>query len=501
MFSSPSGLTSVRRLSCAAMLLAAAAPMALESQIPLAEFAARRAALLNNVGDGVTLVLGAGEPAQDYLTFEQSRPFYYLTGFREPNASLLMVRVGAFRKMWLFVPPKNPAQEVWNGIRVGAAGAEAALGIEGRNHGELNAVLDSLLRSARQLNVAGDLTGPGEAATPHAQFVSRLRAANPEVRISDVTAAIGTLRGVKSPAEFDRLRIAAGISARGHVAAMRLAVPGVGEFELQAAAEHQWRREGADGPGYTSIVGSGPNSTVLHYGENSRAAQAGDVIVMDMAASFDGYTADITRTIPVSGRFSDAQREIYAVVLDALKSAERQIAVGAPARLMTDSSNMVLSAGLARLGLIEAVGGTYDCGTADRPRNCSQLGLFYMHGIGHGIGLDVHDPETYYETGRIAVGSAFTLEPGIYVRPGTAQLLRDTPRNRALLERLAPALARYEGIGIRIEDDYLVTAERVERASFEVPRELNEVEAMMQMPRTERVPGVVERFLRHRSGK
>lgn len=493
-------LRSLRLAISVAAALAAVAP-AVTAQIPHAEFAARRTALLNNVGDGVTIVLGAGEPAADYLPFEQSRPFFYLTGFREPNATLVMVRAGAMRRSWIFVQPKNPAQEVWNGIRVGAAGAQEALGVEGRTTGELNAVLDSLLRTARQVNVAGDLTGPGDALTPHAQFVARLRATYPEVRVSDVTAAVATLRGAKSPAEFDRLRIAAAISARGHIAAMLMTVPGVGEFELEAAAEYQWRREGADGPGYTSIVGSGPNSTILHYGENSRAAEAGEVVVMDMAASFDGYTADITRTIPVSGRFSGAQREIYQVVLDALKAAERQIAAGAPARALTDSSNAVLAAGLKRLGLMDAIGGTYDCGSAERPRTCSQLGLFYMHSIGHGIGLDVHDPETFYETGRIAVGSAFTLEPGIYVRPGTALLLRDTPRNRALLEQIAPALARYEAIGVRIEDDYLVTANGVERPSAEVPREIDEVEAIMQLPRTDRVPGVVERFLRNRSGR
>jgi Xaa-Pro aminopeptidase len=481
--------------------IAATTPVALSAQIPLAEFAARRDALLSNVPEGVTLVLGAGAPTADYLPYQQSRPFYYLTGFREPEAALVMVRSGRQKRSWIFVPPKNPSDEVWTGARVGVAGAQDALGIEGRAYSELRTFVDSLLRTTRQLNVAGDLDAPGDALTPHAQFIARIRTANPEVRVFDVTSAIATLRGMKSAAEFDRLRIAAEITARGHIAAMRMAVPGVGEFELEAAAEYEWRREGADGPGYESIVGSGPNSTVLHYMANSRAAQAGEVIVMDMAAQFDGYTADVTRTIPVSGRFSDAQKEIYQVVLDALKAAERQITVGAPARAMTDSSNAVLSAGLARLGLIDSVGATYECGNAERSRNCSQLGLFYMHGIGHGIGLDVHDPEVSYETGRVAVGSAFTIEPGIYVRPGTARLLRDTPRNRALIEKISTALARYEGIGVRIEDDYLVTPNGVERVSHDVPREIDEVEAILQMPRTERVPGAVERFLKHRSGR
>lgn len=471
------------------------------AQIPMEEFAARRAALFNIVSDGVTLVLGAGSPAVDYLPYSQSRPFYYLTGFREPDAALVLVKRGGERRAWIFVPPKNPAREVWTGPRLGAAASSAALGIDGREGPELRAVLDSLLTGGGPLNVAGDLGADDGVATPHQQFVDALKAAHANVQVADVTRAIATLRGVKSPAELDRLRIAAAISARGHLAAMRMAVPGIAEFELQAAAEYQWRLEGADGPGYGSILGSGSNSTSLHYQTNDRITVAGDVVVMDMAASFDGYTADITRTIPVSGRFSPAQREIYEIVLNAQKAAERQIRVGAPARAMTDSSNAVLVAGLVRVGLIEAPGATYDCGTTARPRQCSQLGLFYMHGLGHGIGLDVHDPDQYYSTATIGVGSAFTIEPGIYVRVGVVQLIPDTPRNRELIARITPAAERYAGIGVRIEDDYLVTATGVERVSSEVPREVSEVEAVLALPRSARVPGAAERFRRNRSGR
>lgn len=481
--------------------LSAQSPALAPVPIPMSEFASRRDALLSALGDGVTLVLGASEPTEDYSPYQQSRAFYYLTGFREPESALVMVRRGTERHAMIFVPEKNPAREVWTGARLGTAAAYAELGIEGRDNETLRAVLDSLLASGGALFVAGDLGSTQGTATPHRQFVNEFSAAHAAVQITDANRAVSTLRGTKSAGELDRLRIAASISAHGHLAAMRMAQPGVGEFEMQAAAEYTWRREGADGPGYGSIVGSGANSTTLHYVGNGRISEAGDVVVMDMAASFDGYTADVTRTIPVSGRFTPAQREIYQAVLDAQLAAERQIRVGARARTMSDTANAVLNAGLTRLGLIEAPGATYDCGTAERPRECSQLSLFYMHSLGHGIGLDVHDPEQYSRTGIIDVGSAFVLEPGIYVRVGVMQLLPDTPRNKAIVARLAPAAAKYAGIGVRIEDSYIITASGMERVSAEVPRELAEVEAVMALPRTERVPGVAERFKRYRSGR
>jgi Xaa-Pro aminopeptidase len=496
---SASFFRAVRKLR-APLLLAAAFAAELPAQIPAAEFAARRDALATTVGDGVVLVLNTLEPVPDYLPWRLSRPFFYLTGFREPNAALVMIQRGNTREAMLFVPPRDPAQEVWTGPRLGVENVQRSLGMRGRDVGQLYAVIDSLLATNVPLFVIGDLESGPLAVSPHAQIVNSLRAKHPTRRITDATAAVLALRGSKSEAEFDRLRIAAEISARGHLAAMRVIAPGVGEWEIQAAAEYVWRREGADGPGYTSIVGSGPNTTVLHYNASTRVAQAGELVVMDMAAEFDGYSADITRTVPVSGRFTEAQRAIYSLVLDAQLAAERQVRVGAPARAMTDSSNAVLRNGLARLGLTEGPDATYDCSVGARPRQCSQLSLYYMHGLGHGIGLDVHDPDQYYETGIIAVGSAFTIEPGVYVRAQLAEILPDTPRNRALLARIKPALDRFGGIGVRIEDDYLVTARGVERVSAGVPREIAEIERLMAEPRTPRDPSVTERFLRHRTG-
>ncbi len=471
------------------------------AQLPAAEFAARRAALLEAAEDGVILVPGSGEPMPDFLPFAQARHFLYLTGFLEPDAALVMVKRGGERTALLFVREKDPAQEVWTGARVGVAAARERYGVEGRDVETLDAVLDSLLRLAPVLQVAGRTGTSLPDLSRDDQLVAAIIGRHPSLMVKDVGPVVGRLRGRKSPAELERLRIAAEISAQGHLAVMRAVQPGMAEFELQALAEYTWRREGGDGPAYASIVGSGPNATTLHYNRNDRVAQDGEVIVMDMASFFDGYAADVTRTVPVSGRFSAPQRAIYEIVLAAQKAAERQVKVDAPWRALTDAASTVLADGLADLGLTEGAGATYDCGGAERARQCSQLSLYYMHGLGHGIGLDVHDPDQYATTGRIGVGSAFTLEPGLYVRANLLEIIPDTPRNRRLKARIAAAVAMYANIGVRIEDDFLVTDAGVLRASAGVPRELDEVERELARPRPARDASVVERYLRYKTGR
>jgi Xaa-Pro aminopeptidase len=451
---------------------------------PTGEYAARRASLFDALDDGVILVLGAPEPRFDYLAWQQARPFRYLTGFLEPEAALVMVEAGPERHAMLFAREKNPAREVWDGARLGVLAVRDSLGVEGREISTLRSVLDLLLKENKTLHVIGDFAARGQPRTPQDQFLDAIKVAHPEVKVTEVSSSVALLRGKKSRSELALLRTASEISARGHVAVMHAIKPGIGEFQIEAIAEAAWRAEGADGPGYESIVGSGPNSTTLHYNRNGRIARDGELIVMDMAASFAGYAADITRTVPVSGRFTPAQRELYTLVLDAHKAAERQVRAGGPSRAMTDSSNATLRQGLAKLGLIESPDATYDCGTPERARQCPQLGLYYMHGLGHGIGLDVHDPDQYYTTAVIDVGSAFTIEPGVYVRANLMEIIPDTPKNRAYKAKVAAAFARYAGMGVRIEDDYLVTAEGVQRVSAGVPREIDEIEREMAKPRT-----------------
>jgi Xaa-Pro aminopeptidase len=251
------------------------------------------------------------------------------------------------------------------------------------------------------------------------------------------------------------------------------------EFEIQSLIEYTFRRNGADRPSFSTIVGSGPNSTTLHYNADDRQMNAGEVVVMDIGASYRGYAADVTRTVPINGTFTPDQRAIYQIVRDAQAAAERQAKPGAKAQVMSDSASSVLAAGLTRLGLIESPTATYDCGSTQQRQQCPQLELYYMHGLGHGIGLEVHDPDQFYFTGTLAAGSAFTIEPGIYVRENLPEILPKSQRNDALIAKLRPAVTKFRNIGVRIEDDYLITDQGLEWIS-RAPREANEVEAVMR---------------------
>lgn len=455
------------------------------AQISTAELAERRAALLAALRDGVVLTLGAREPVEDYVSFYQTTPFVYLTGYDEPNAALIMVKRNGQSSVMLFVEERDPATEVWTGKRFGPEGASGATGMSARPREQLTSTLDSLLNVVSQLYVVGDVRpmtdedDGGRVLSADEQFVRRFTAAHPSVKVASANRELARLRGRKSPAELDLIRKAAAITVDAQREAMRAIEPEMNEFEIQSLIEYTFRRNGADRPSFATIVASGPNSTTLHYNADDRFMAAGEVVVMDIGASYRGYAADVTRTVPVSGTFTAEQRLIYQIVRDAQAAAERQAKLGARAALMSDSAAAVLAAGLARVGLIASPDATYDCGSTREPRQCSQLGLYYMHGVGHGIGLDVHDPDQASFTGSLAPGSAFTIEPGIYVRHNVLDLLPKTARNDALVARLRPSVERFKNIGVRIEDDYVVTASGVEWVS-PAPREIAEIEAMMR---------------------
>jgi Xaa-Pro aminopeptidase len=391
----------------------------------------------------------------------------------------VLVKRGGQVTQTLFVQPKNPAQEVWTGTRFGPAGATQKTGIPAREAAGLRPALDSLLAAGLALHVVGNF-GEGDFRSVDQQYVAALGRDDRQVR--DLTGALARQRGKKTAAELELIRKAAAITVDAHRQAAAALEPGMNEFELQALVEYTFRRNGADRPSFASIVGSGPNSTTLHYNRNDRFIDANDVVVMDIGASYRGYAADVTRTYPARGTFSPAQRDVYQIVRDAQAAAERNAKPGMPARAMSDSADAVLAAGLARIGLIESAGATYDCGE-NGTRQCPQMRLYYMHGLGHGIGLEVHDPEQYYFTGTVAVGSAFSIEPGIYVRTNTLDIIPDSPKNRAVKDRIRAAVAKYSGIGVRIEDDYIVTEQGLEWVS-RAPREIAEVEAAMKQPAT-----------------
>jgi Xaa-Pro aminopeptidase len=467
------------------MFVALLAPGLLLAQSK-AEYAARRTDLAEKLPDGVFVALGGYEPAQDYVAFVQSPGFYYLTGVKEPDAALIMIkRDNSIKSATMFVRPKQPSKEVWTGTRIGVQGIGEQTGIAGRSSNELYKVLDSLAATGLPFNVVGDVTPPSDddAApafrTPHEQVFDRLKRRNTALKLTTVNDLVDQLRGKKSPTELTMIRNAVDITVRAHKEVIPAIKPGMNEFELQALIEYTFRRNGADRPSFSTIVGSGPNTTTLHYNANDRFIGGSDLIVMDIGASFKGYAADVTRTVPASGTFSPEQRAVYQIVRDAQKAAERQAMAGNDARLMTDSSTAVIAKGLTQLGLIESPGATYDCTTGATPRPCEQVTLFYMHGLGHGIGLEVHDPEQYYFTGKLQPGSAFTIEPGIYVREKLLEEIPDTPRNRAFADKIRGALERYRNIGVRIEDDYIVTTQGLEWVS-QLPREIEEIEEMMK---------------------
>jgi Xaa-Pro aminopeptidase len=312
------------------------------------------------------------------------------------------------------------------------------------------------------------------------------------LRIVSPVQTLTQLRAVKSSAEIDLLQQASWITREAHKEAMRATGPGMNEFEIQALIEYSFRRNGSHRPGFNSIVGSGPNSTILHYSLNERFMEAGDMLVMDIGATFEGYTTDITRSIPVAGRFTVEQRAIYELVLEAQLAAERLASVaGTPFRDLSVAVQEVFGEGLTRLGLIESADATLP-GT---PR--SQVGLFYMHGLGHGIGLDVHDSMTQ----RMEPGTCFTIEPGLYIRPDALDRLGDGPEADLLREKLAPVVARYANIGVRIENSYAFTEAGLVNLAEGIPRTVEEVEAMMaeeSVTGQSRARDLVEAFRRYR---
>jgi Xaa-Pro aminopeptidase len=461
------------------------------------EFARRRQALAAEMGDGVLVVMGNPEPDADYLPFGQNAPFRYLTGVNEPNALLVIARRGPRVDEHLFVMPREPAEEVWQGARLGSEGATRLTGIPSHTTEEMENLLREILTGVRTLYTIAPLSQDGSNnpwQRADQQLVALLQREHGIQRVQDLSDELFRIRQVKSAAELDMLRRSIFITNLAHREAMRAVEPGMNEFEVHALIEATFRRYGAERPSFGSIVGSGPNSTTLHYRSADRYMQDGDMLVMDIGASYNGYAADITRTVPVNGRFSTEQRAIYEIVLAAQKAAEQQARVGMTMQRLNQAATRVIADGLARLGLIESAQATYDCRGGASVGTCPQVGLFYIHGLGHGIGLDVHDPESGYTSGFVN-GSAFTIEPGIYVRHDVLQYLPDTPRNRQLISRIRPVVERYRNIGVRIEDDYFVTQAGVERVSAGAPREIDEIEALMareSLWNRERRPEMVE---------
>ena len=465
------------------------------AQISSAEYAARRDSLAGRIGEGVVLAFGGRTPVSDFGPFFQIPAFRYLTGYEYADAALVMVVHRGKGVSTLFVTRSTPRRSLYYGTEPDSAALLRELGLDSRDVSTLDRTADSLAGSGLRVYGLRDFEDADFAAadslTRGGQFLRLLGVRHPG-QVTSASAILDQLRAKKSPAELGLIRKAAEISSEGHLELMRQIEPGMHEYDLQAIIEYTFRRGGAERPSYGSIVGSGPNGTQLHYMKDRRELKPGEIVVVDAAAEFDGYAADVTRTIPVSGTYSPDQRALYQIVRDGQSAAERNSKPGMSIQAAQDSSLDVRARGLAALGLVESATATYDppwpADCAQNPRACQQVSLFAIHGISHGLGLAVHDPlQAYYGDGTFKQGDAFTIEPGLYITPRLLDILPDTPKNRAFKDKVRKAVERYQNNGVRIEDDYVITDKGLEWIT-RVPREIDEIEAIAKQKKVRALP-------------
>ena len=490
-----SPLRRVERSGIALLTALLALSSTLAAQPALQEYAARRTALLASIDSGVIVAFGGVAPVAHWPRFFQTASFLYLTGFPETDAALVMTKRRGMTTSTMFVPTRSALEARWIGERTPIAEIPRRVpGVNGRDIADLVTVADSLARSGLPIYVVSDAQtidyAEMDSLTRTSRLVSTLKARYPRLQVKSLDSMVMVLRAKKSDAEIGLLRKATEITVKAHQEAMKAVAPGCGEWEIQALMEGLFLRMGGDRPGYSSIVGSGPNATILHYSESKRVMRDGELLLIDAASSFDHYSSDVTRTMPVNGRFTQAQKEIYQLVRDAQEAFVRQIKPGSSYLTSNDSGRVLIQNGLVRLGLIESADATYDPieGMQCPPGGCRQRSLFATHGYGgHGIGLDVHDPAQYqqatsFEQARFQPGDVFTVEPGLYVDPDYLAQLPDTPRNRAMLAKIRPAVEKYKWIGVRVEDAYALTERGLEWLSRGAPREIAEIEALMATP-------------------
>ncbi len=413
----------------------------------LADYHSRRAQLVRETGDGVVVLFGYSEDeiAVSTVQFRQNEMFYYLTGWNQPDAILLLIPKAApgpskggpaeIDKEILFIPPHDYRAEKWTGPKLGPDDPETKTET-GFPTVMSKALFPSVLHEAlKAFPVIYTETTP-QPESGEAQFIetaaTKLKTLAPMTTFRDLRPALTRMRSVKSPGEIALMRKAVDASVEAHLAAMKAMKPGAGEYEIAALMEFEYMRRGCEWPSYPPIVGSGFYSTVLHYDSDSNQIRDGDVVVMDVAGSYSGYASDITRTLPANGHFTDRQREIYEIVYGtqeaAFKAAKPGVTLGELTRIARDYIN-----------------------SHGKDKNGQTLGQYFIHGLGHSVGLNVHDPMDYSQP--LQPGMIITVEPGIYLPE--------------------------EKIGVRIEDMILITPGGMELLTNRLPRKAEEVERVM----------------------
>ena len=422
----------------------------------------RRERLADAMGNGITVLRTAPEQIRNrdaHHPYRFDSYFYYLSRFTEPDAILVITSNPSPRTI-LFCRDKDIEREIWDGFRYGPDGAREAFEVdEAYSFAQADQLLPKLLENQTTLfyevgaDPAWDSRVMGWLNMVRAQARSGVSA---PTEIHDVRAILDEMRLIKDAYEIDTMTQAARISARAHVRAMQSTRPGVREYEVEAELLHEFRRSGAQSPAYTSIVAGGPNACVLHYVENSAILKDGDLLLIDAGCELDGYASDITRTFPVNGKFSGPQRDVYELVLAAQAAAIEQVRPGNEWEDPHRAAVAVLAQGFVDLGLCK--------GTRDSVIESGDYRKFYMHRTGHWLGMDVHDVGDYKLNGAwrdLVPGMALTVEPGCYVRPAD-----DVPE-------------AFWGIGVRIEDDAIVTKAGCNIITGDVPKTIAEIETLM----------------------
>lgn len=496
---------------CLTIALAATVPIL--GQIPAfggaaayaADLAARRQHVLQQLGSNDVVVLWSA-PTRVYSNdinyeYRQDSNLLYLSGLDQEDTILVLLPGARTHKAVLFAKQPEPLTTLWDGAVMSADELRARSGIDsvylqrdteafdgfidrlfrpdGGGDTELTVIYEAVRDGRARLGIGArpaGMTSQGGAMrttsnrTPPADarvtWALAIQQRYPGVTPFSAAELLESTRSIKTPYEQRLLARSVEISAAAHIEGMKVAKPGRWEYEVEAAIEHWHLKSGALSWGYPSIVGSGPNATTLHYLKSSRQMRDGDLLLVDAAANFQGLTGDITRTYPVNGRFSPAQRALYELVL---RAQEAGIAAARPhgtAERINAAIRDVFRAGLTDLGLVADVPGAVS--------QDAQVLLWFPHGAVHGIGVDVHDPLKTLDE-----GAAFVIEPGLYIRMDTLQGLPDTPGNAALATRLRPAVERYREMGIRIEDSFLMSASGPVMLSAGAPRQIRDLERIV----------------------
>lgn len=449
-----------------------------------AELAKRRKAVAEKMDNNSILILMSAEPkiysnTVDYL-YRQENNFVYLTGLKQKDATFVMTKKDGVIGEYLFLPKRDPVRETWDGMMYSNEDATRISGLTNIIDAAETAEFLNMIKSDKSFLSKDQKTSVSSAGlTPYLLLPNGVRDENGRreyTQEAGFASSLGErlrrnarpifaqLRLIKSPYEIKLMRHAIAISNEAHMRSQAVASRTKWEYEVQAEVEYTFRRRNADYWGYPSIVGCGPNATTLHYQIPAGQIAQDQLLLMDVGAEYEQYTADITRTFPVNGKFTKEQAAIYQIVYDAQEAVAKATKPGVSFGTLQQTAGKVIEDGLFDLGLLTKKDGV-------------QYRRWFMHGLGHWLGMNVHDVGDYATP--LAPGMVFTNEPGIYIRLDALEWLPDTAENREFIAKVKPAFEKYKGIGVRIEDDLLVTETGVEWMTAELPRSIKDIEAFM----------------------